>query len=75
MTNQDLKDAIEINRQENRESVVAMQAQLSGLGMRITSLEQTLNELTGAKKVLIWIAGTAVGIASAVIAWFGINHK
>jgi len=38
------------------------------------NIERTLNELIGAKKVLMTITGAVATIVSIVIAWLGINR-
>ena len=68
MTNVDLKEAIDELR-------VDMRRTTDGLRTDVSDIKQTLAELTGAKKILIWIAGITVGIASALGAWFGTGHK
>lgn len=39
------------------------------------SIKTTLDELTGAKKVLLWLTGAVAASASAIATYIGIHHK
>ncbi len=38
-------------------------------------IKQTLDELTGVKKFLVWLTGSIVGIIGIVELWLGFHHK
>ena len=64
MTNADLAKAID----ELKEGQQQIQAEVS-------ELKSALDELTGAKKALLWLTGMAVGVATVIVMWFKDNHK
>ena len=65
---------MEDNQEDFRKSIEQVFKRLDKQDTILTRLDKTLNELTGGKKALLWLTGTAIGVAGLVIA-FMTRHK
>lgn len=68
MTNNDLAKALNDIRQELREGQKGLQDQVS-------EIKTTLDELSGAKRVMVWLAGTIIAVGGIVVAFLDLVHR